>query len=311
MEHTKKQMSEAAFLYYKKKLTQQEIASIMHISRQTVSKLLNDAINERIVEISVHDPEDDCTKLEKELCRKYGLKKALVCSVSNRDEVLRRTVTVKRAIGYLTPFFVQGNKSIAISLGRTIEEFIDTFDFITTNGNVIYPLFGETDTERLYFSSNELAHNLACKLSSKVKNTWFPYLPASDEDTALFRKTSYYKTMSELWSKIDIAVVGIGNTDMLDVFEKIFGKKGDDTKVVGDIATHFFTKDGTFVPMYENSLCASVDDLKNAGLTVALACGDKKTDAIRGALLTNVIDVLVTDEYTALNVLEYEYNLIL
>ena len=44
-------MSEVAILYYEKKHTQQEIANLMNLSRQTVSKLLNDAVKENIVEI--------------------------------------------------------------------------------------------------------------------------------------------------------------------------------------------------------------------------------------------------------------------
>ena len=39
-------MSEAAVLYYEEKHTQQEIADMMKLSRQTVSKLLNDALEE-------------------------------------------------------------------------------------------------------------------------------------------------------------------------------------------------------------------------------------------------------------------------
>ena len=38
MEFQKKQMQEAAILYYEKKLTQSEIAKMMNLSRQTVSK---------------------------------------------------------------------------------------------------------------------------------------------------------------------------------------------------------------------------------------------------------------------------------
>ena len=60
----KKQMEEAAILYYEKKHTQNEIARIMNLSRQTVSKLLNDAIKENIVEIKIHNPEVLCTDLE-------------------------------------------------------------------------------------------------------------------------------------------------------------------------------------------------------------------------------------------------------
>ena len=57
-------MSEVATLYYKKNLTQQEIAETLHLTRQTVSKLLSDAIEEKIVEIIIHDPQKDCKELE-------------------------------------------------------------------------------------------------------------------------------------------------------------------------------------------------------------------------------------------------------
>ena len=59
-------MSEVATLYYKKNMTQQEIAETLHLSRQTVSKLLSDAIEEKIVEIIIHDPEKNCKELEKQ-----------------------------------------------------------------------------------------------------------------------------------------------------------------------------------------------------------------------------------------------------
>ena len=52
-------MSEVPTLYYEKKYTQQEIANLMNLSRQTVSKLLNDAIKENIVEIKIHNPKKE------------------------------------------------------------------------------------------------------------------------------------------------------------------------------------------------------------------------------------------------------------
>ena len=55
--------------------------------------------------------------------------------------------------------------------------------------------------------------------------------------------------------------------------------------------------------LYENTLCAGQDNLKNAGETIAVASGKDKTEAIIGALRTNVIDTLLTDEYTARNIL--------
>ena len=44
--------------------------------------------------------------------------------------------------------------------------------------------------------------------------------------------------------------------------------------------------------------------MKNAKETIAVACGDAKTEAIIGALRTQVIDTLITDEYTANKILK-------
>lgn len=298
MKDTKQTIAEAALLYYKKKLTQQQIAEMMHVSRQTVSKWLSDAEREKIVEITVFDPQEECAALERSLTETYGLKKAIVCTVSGADEYLRQLCAVRAAARFLTPLFQKGGQKIAISWGRTVESLIEELDHIETDGNVVFPLFGATDTDRLCFSPNELARNLADKLNCRVKNTWFPYLPDSREDGALFCKTSYYRRLKELWKTADVAVLGIGDTAVLKLFQNTFGTQSE-KRVIGDIATHFFTKEGVFVPLYEGRLCASIEDLKQIGLTVAIACGDQKAEAIRGALNTGLINILVTDEYTA------------
>ena len=100
MSNQKNQMAQAAILYYEKKYTQQEIADIMKLSRQTVSKLLTDAVNEKIVEITIHNPDCDCKNLEDEICNKFGLKEAVVCSAVNDNETLRQLMTVKKAESY-------------------------------------------------------------------------------------------------------------------------------------------------------------------------------------------------------------------
>lgn len=299
----KKQMQEAAILYYEKKYTQQEVADIMHLSRQTVSKLLNDALTENIVEIKINNPEVACAELERELCARTGLANAVVCGVSSIDESLRQMMTVRAAADYLQAMIEQGHQRIGISWGRTIQMLVSEFPNIATTDNVVFPLFGATDQEESYFLSNELARSFADKIDAKVRYAWFPYKPDSDEDSKLFRNTSYYKKVSELWNSIDIAVVGIGNSAMLQSFGKIFGYNEKSFSAVGDISTHFFDGEGKFVELYENTLCASVDNLRNAKHTIAIASGDNKVEAIIGALRTGVVDTLIADEYTVRKIL--------
>ena len=292
-------MSEAAILYYENHLTQQEIADMMKLSRQTVSKLLNDALKENVVEIRIHNPQKDCEALQKEIEKQFGIRKSVVTCVSSKNEYLRKTVTVSAASEYLTGIVKKGNLKIALSWGRTIQSLIETMPQLSTIGNVVFPLFGATDNENSYFSSNELARSLADKIGADVKYAWFPYLADSDEDCRLIKTISYYKKIEDLWNRADIAIMGIGNTEILEVFGKSFGYNDKYADVIGDVATHFFNKNGEFINLYENSICASVENIRKSKERVAVACGDHKVEAIIGALKSGMIDTLITDEYTA------------
>lgn len=303
MEFQKKQMQEAAILYYEKKHTQNEIAKKMNLSRQTVSKLLNDAIKEKIVEIKIHNPEIDCKELEQEICDRFNIRNAVICGVSSADEELCQIMTVKKAANYIESIIEKGNQKIAISWGRTIQRLIYEFSDINTLNNVVFPLFGATDQEQAYFLSNELARSFADKIGAKVKYAWFPYRPDSIDDCELFKKTSYYQKLYDLWNNIDVAIIGIGNREIIQTFSNVFGYNEKCASAVGDVSTHFFDEDGNIIELYENTLCAERDNLKNAKQTIAVACGKDKSEAIIGALKTQMIDTLVTDEYTAKKIL--------
>lgn len=298
-------MSEVATLYYKQNMTQQEIAKALHLTRQTVSKLLSDAIEERIVEIIIHDPQRDCKALEETICAAFGIQRCVVCSVSGRNESVHRLVAVQAAVDYILPILKKGNQKIALSWGRTIQELIRNLPEVSTTGNTVFPLFGATDNQNDYFASNELARKLADKLGATLKCAWFPYLAESQEECALIKQLSYYKAMQEMWDEADLAIIGIGSTEILNIFGKTFGCSDIHSQAIGDVATHFFDKNGSFVDLYRNTLCASVDNIKNAKESIAIACGKEKAEAIAGALQTKMIDTLITDEYTARRVLEY------
>lgn len=303
MSNDKNLMFEAAVLYYEKKQTQQEIANALNLSRQTVSKLLNDAIKENIVEIKINNPKSTCLDIEKEICKKFGIHECKVCSVSNSNNSLRYLETVKLAVHHILPMLQKGDMKIALSWGRTVQEFINSLPDIKTTGNVVYPLFGATEDQNSYFSSNELSRRMADKINADFKCALFPYLLENNEDYEALKNMSFYKKMKELWKSADIAIVGIGNTDIYNVFGKTFGYNQNHQNIVGDIATHFFYENGKVKKLYENTLCAEASDIKNAKITVAIASGDDKAIAISGALKTQLIDVLITDEYTAKQIL--------
>lgn len=301
----KKLMAEAATLYYEKKMTQQEIADLMHLSRQTVSKLISEALKENIVEIKIHNPESDCAALQKELCARFALRECLICPVSSKNESVRYIMTVRAAAQYVAPILEKGNLKIAVSWGKTIHDLICALPDSNTAGNTVFPLFGATEDESYFFSSNELARGLADKIGAKIKYALFPYMTDNQADYGLLKKLSYYQTVQSLWESADVAIMGIGNKKVLDAFEKHFGQKRKNPDAIGDIATHFFTENGDLIPPSTHTLCASVENIRQMKKTIAVASGNDKAKAIVGALRTKLIHTLITDEYTANYILKY------
>ncbi len=296
-------MAEVATLYYEKRMTQQEIAEAMSLSRQTVSKLLNEAIRENIVEIKIHNPQKDCEDLRREICQRYSLRDCIICPSGSKSETLRYHMTVKTAAQYVAPILEQGGLKIAVSWGKTIHDLVLSMPELTTADNLVFPLFGATDDESYFFSSNELARGMADKIGAGIKYALFPYMADNLEDYSLLRKLSYYQRVQSLWETADLAIVGIGNQKVLEIFEKHFGQGANQVGAIGDIATHFFTAEGKLLEPYDYTLCASSDNLKKIKTTVAVACGNAKVQAISGALKTGLIDILITDECTVKQIL--------
>ena len=68
----------AAYLYYIKDLSQNEIADMLNISVTTVSRLIKKAKDEKIVEFVIRDPYIECIHLEEELKKTFGLKDVII-----------------------------------------------------------------------------------------------------------------------------------------------------------------------------------------------------------------------------------------
>lgn len=303
MKSQKRLMAEISLLYYKKGLTQQEIANSLNLTRQTVSKLLTNAVSEGIVEITVHNPESERKEIEADLKRNFQIN-AVIASVSKNNYELRELATIEKAIQYLLPILEKGNLQIAVSWGRSVQNLIKQFPSIITVGNTVFPLFGSTEHEQSYFLPNELAREFAIKLEARIKYAWFPYKPECEQDLQLFQRTSYYKDMQKQWSCFDIAIIGIGNNTAFRLLNPAFTESENTKQVVGDVATHFFSGNGELVEVNDHTLRISANYLKNRGGKIAIAYGNDKVDAIIGAIKAGFVDTLITDEYTARLILQ-------
>ena len=112
-------MTLIATLYYKDKLSQQEIAKKLHISRPWVSKLLSRAEELGIVKIEIESPISGNSQLEEQLCQKYNLTYASV--IDSHDS--SRDYVAMSAVNYFISQ-IKPNDIIGIGWGNAVSRFI-------------------------------------------------------------------------------------------------------------------------------------------------------------------------------------------
>lgn len=68
----------AAYLYYIKGLSQNEISDKLQVSITTVSRFIKKAKDEKIIEFVIKDPYIECIHLEEKLKETFGLKDVII-----------------------------------------------------------------------------------------------------------------------------------------------------------------------------------------------------------------------------------------
>ena len=109
---------QAAWLYYMKDLTQQEIATRLGISRVKVTRLIQQARENELVTISINSPETLFLEQQEELIRRYGLQDALV-TIPADDEPTLMPILADATAGYLTAHLKPG-MVVGVGVGRTV-----------------------------------------------------------------------------------------------------------------------------------------------------------------------------------------------
>jgi len=297
--------------YYEKNMGQVQIAKELGLSRPTISRLLKRALEEKIVRIEVINPSRSNPELAKSLSARLGLTNALVISgQSPSSEIIRRNIAYAAA-NYLTEI-IQPGDIVGVGWGRTLTDLADYIKTTEKTDVLFVPLLGGVGQVDSKFQSSSIIE----KISSAFNAKWIQFhLPAMIENSTLkdgLLQLPDAKQVVQYWGEMTKAVVGIGVSPFEDQFlfydflyeeERLqLSKKG----AVGDICIRFFDIDGEPIE-YDQQECISVsfDVLKKVKTVIGVAGGKQKVRAIIGACRKKYINCLITDEFTALQILEY------
>ncbi|MCL2661421.1 MAG: sugar-binding transcriptional regulator [Acidobacteriaceae bacterium] len=308
----KRLLIKASRLYYEQDMTQAEIGKQLRLSRQKVQRILDEAREEGVVNITIHPIMEVFTDLENALESRFGLSEALVLETSGPDD----QNTIAREVGvvaaeYLTRL-IRPNDKIVMSWGNSLLGMVNALtarSHAPQRNLAMIQGLGSLGNPNAAIHGAELVRRAARALGAQPVLFPAPAIAATETLRDAIYADPYVTHTLDMARSADLAFVGIGSVDSdaiavpdlwrfmpRSVMPNLL-KKG----AVGSINLRYFDKNGRIVAseINERVIGLTLDELKKIHRVVGVAGGSGKLPAIRAAVQARLIDVLITDHLTA------------
>jgi len=309
-------LAKVARLYYENDMTQAEISERLRLSRQRVQRLLSDARQEGIVNISIHPIMGTFSELERSLEKQFDLSEALVVETSDPEN--QNTITREVGAGaaeYLARL-IRPKDKVVLSWGRSLLGMVNA---LASRTRVQLPELrliqglGNLGDPNTAMHGGELVRRAARALGAKPILFPAPAIAASTAVRDALYADPYVSHTLDLARSSDVALVGIGSSDsdsraVPDLWQYLppaalpnLLAKG----AVGSINLRYFGADGCLAASEINDrvIGLTLEEMRKIPRVVGIAGGPGKVKAIDAALRARLIDVLVTDHITAIQLL--------
>lgn len=307
-------MARVAQMYYIERQRQADIAAHLRMSQATVSRMLKKAKEEEIVRTTVVAPQGTYATLEDQLRQRFNLPEAIVveCSEERDGAIMAR---IGEAAAHFLEATLQSGEVIGVSSwSETILKMVDNVHPLKgTKAKYVVQTLGGMGDPSVQTQATQLITRLAKLTGAEARPLSAPGVAQSREAKLVMVSDPYVRETMDLFSRITLAIIGIGAVEpsrMLARSGNVFSSKElseeAEAGAVGDMSLRFFDIDGKPVvtPLDDRVIGMRLDELAKVDRVLALAGGPAKVAAILGALNTGVIDVLVTDKFTARRLLE-------
>jgi DNA-binding transcriptional regulator LsrR (DeoR family) len=302
-------ISRVAQMYHIEGRRQAEIAHHLRLSQATVSRMLKRAESEDIVRTSVIPPVGTYIEIETNLREKFNLPEAVVveCTEDRDGAIMAR---IGEAAAHLLEVTLAPGEIIGVSSwSQTIFKMVENIHpQKSAQAKYVVQTLGGMGDPSVQTHATQLTTRLARLTGAEPKLLPVQGVTTSREAKLLMQSDPFVRETLDLFSSITLAIVGIGAVEPSELLARsgnIFSTREladlAEAGAVGDISLRFFNKDGKAVktPLDERVIGLPLEELERVDRVIALAGGSKKTAAIAGALRVGVIDMLVTDKFTA------------
>ena len=311
MGHNIRLLTKIATLRYKMGLNQQQIADRLGMSRQTVGRYLQSAHQDGVVEITIRSPLMHCSELETELESAFNLVEAIVISPPTNTEE-----SVKDALGIAGAEFVerrvQEGDTISVSWSTTVLACAEHLQPVSCDNITVVQMNGSMDQAAFSTRAEYIVDRIAQALNAEQTTLTVPLLVDRADILESLLTDSRISAALEQAREADFAIFGVGDITKESSLYKASYMDDEllirlqEAGAVGDICGRYFNAAGEIClpDVDERTLAIELPNLRQKRLAVAIAGMPHKTQAILGMLKGNCCNVLITDEETAISVLD-------
>ena len=299
----------AGWLYYIAGNTQDEIAHKLKVSRATAQRLVSLCLTQRLITFRLEHPIAHCMDLAAQLSDKYGL---AFCEVAPTDPADPNAVAgvAERGAAYLETMLRDKTPSIiGMGTGRAMRAMVERIPSMQASNHQLVSLVGNISPD-----GSASPFDAVARLADLIGAPHYPmplpvFLPTPKERETLLHMHAV-KRIRSIAERTDLRLVGIGQLDKTaPLYVDGFINRTELLELirlgaVGEVIGWAINANGEILDGGSNRLITSTPhQVPPPKLTVGVAVGKAKVVPVKAALRGRVINGLITDEATAVNIL--------
>ena len=290
-----KKLAYVARRYYLEDQRQSDIAKELGVSRPMVSRMLAEARELGVVEITVHDAGTRTATLLERLRLSTSVRGGVLVE-DGADEDATNQLLSQGAVELLRQL---ETRRLGVGWGYLIGQLVTWLekhpqpDSPVTD---ICPLVGNANIPARNYQSNENVRLMAQQLGAAPHFLYLPALPEGLEEKQLLCSTEVYRQIHQQWEQLDTALVNIGNYPSSPDFASLvrYGSLLQQYRACGRMLVYYFNEEGTVIQSDQDfAIQVPLDTLRQCPRIIGVCSANTGAKALLGALRSGVFTHLV------------------
>lgn len=281
--------------YYLEGQKQSDIAKELGVSRPMVSRMLSEAREAGIVEITVHEPDGQAAGLLERLCATGLVRGGRIAEDGGDDRLTNRELSHQTA-ELLEEMQV---RRLGVGWGYFVGQLVNWLEENPQQGGTvrhICPLVGNAGFPIRNYHSNENVRLLALYLGAEPQFLYLPALPESPEEKQVLCSTELYHQICQAWEQMDTALVNISNYPSTPDFASVarYGSRLQEQHACGRLLAYYYNETGKMIDSEQDfAIQVPLHILKKCDRVVGVCSANTSVRALRGALRTGCFTHIV------------------